>query len=71
LERGADQLRREVFVVVLVDEDRKQLVPDLVARLVVRGAGVRARKASAQSAALSQTSDQRVSTAIPSLGGSS
>ena len=57
--------------VVLIGEDRQQLVPDLIASLVVRRAGSGESKASAQSAGLSQRSAYGVSTSIPSAGGSS
>ena len=63
---------RDLVAVVLVDQDREQLLPDLVARLVVRRARVRATRTPRPSRRRSsQTSAHGVSTSMPSVGGSS
>ena len=71
LQRPAHLVGGDLVVVVLVDQDAEQLVPDLLARLVVRRPRVRRRERLGHSSALSQMSDQAVSTSTPSVGGSS
>ena len=58
-QRPAEQLGRDLLVVVLVDQDGEQLLPDLVARLVVRDAGSADSNASAQSVGAEPEVDPR------------